>query len=364
MKLAFVLALAAVAAAGQSQFEHGHKLGTSVAYLEDAGDVRDGTPFSGFLTDSAGKASPVQIVIQRADGSALPIVTGPSGAQRPCVLFETWAEQQNPDYAESASTGVAGIVRTAGKVVMQRFVRDNLRQIYASYTVTVESLPDGNYRVSLGPPEPPAEMAGKDGWKVFAPARYPAPQIVRSDDSIRLELYSNALYSNNATRRVIDYIHAGRQDRMALRADTPRDSYAEDAELALSRPRFRVNGAMLPRDAAVPMPETIRGPVLWVYIPGFGRYVLSLPARADAGFESAGEASGNSLTFTADGNIFRVETGERVAAGSGSYTVHVLPDRGWEPADPQDRARVMIGASLGVIGLGVTGPATASAGGR
>src|ERR1700685_4405690 len=91
-------------------------------------------------------------------------------------------------------------------------------------------------------------------------------------------------------------------------------------------------------------------------MPGYGRSALSLHAPADSGFESAGEAAGNSLMFTVDGNIFRIETAERAAAGSGTYTVHVLPDRGWEPADPQDRARVMIGASLGVIGPGVIGP--------
>jgi hypothetical protein len=146
---------------------------------------------------------------------------------------------------------------------------------------------------------------------------------------------------------VVDYIHAGGQDRMVFRKETPRDYYAEDAELALTQPKFRVNGVSIA--ALAPMPESIRGPVLWVYIPGHGRYVLSPHARAQAGFESAGEASGNSLTFESpDGNIFRIETAERVAAGSGSYTIHVLPDQGWEPADPQDRSRIMIGAAPGL----------------
>ena len=360
VKLVFLLALAAVSVAAPPRLEHGHKLGSSVAYLEDSGDVRDGTPLSAFLTDSAGKPSPVQIVIQRADGSAASIVAGPSGAQRPCAVFEAWAEQTTSDFAESAGTGVKGIVRTAGKMVMQRFVRDDLRQIYASYTVTVERLPEGTYRVSFGPPEPPADMLGKEGWKIFSPAKYPAPQIVRNEDSIRMELYSNGTTTGTATRRVVDYIHVGRQDRMVMRTDTPHDSYADDAELAVTQPRFRVNGAVLPRDAVVGMPETIRGPVLWVYIPGYGRYVLSLAAHADLGFESAGEAAGNSLTFTADGNIFRVETAERVAAGSGTYTVYMLADRGWEPADPQDRARVMVGASIGVIGPGAIRPGVAA----
>jgi hypothetical protein len=341
----FLLVAAAVPAAAQSGFVHGHKLGSSVAYLEDSGDVRDGTPISISLTDSAGKASQATIVITRADGSAVLNVTGAGGSQRPCITFEAWAEQATSDFAESASTGVAGVERSEGKVVLQRFVRDDLRQIYASYAVTVERLPEGTYRLSFGPPEPPVGMLGKAGWKVFSPLKYPAPQILRAEDSVRIELYSNG-----TTRRVVDYVHAGRQDRLVLRKESPHDYYADDAELAVTRPRVRVNGAMLARDAVAVMPETIRGPVLWVYFPGYGRYVLSLHGHADLGFEDTGEAAGNSLEFSADGNIFRIETAERIAAGSGTYTVHVLPDREWMPADPQDRALVMIGAAVGVIG--------------
>ena len=109
---------------------------------------------------------------------------------------------------------------------------------------------------------------------------------------------------------------------------------------------MRVNG--VEREAVAVLPERIRGPVLWVYVPGFGRYVLSLQAREEAGFESAGEAAGNSLTFTAGGNIFRIDATERIAAGSGTYTIHMLPDLDWMPADPLDRARVTIGTAPGV----------------
>jgi hypothetical protein len=355
--------LAAIPVSAQSGLEHGHRLGTTAASLESSGeesaDALDGNAVCAALVSSAGKTGPVQVVIRSANGSAASIVMGLAGpepnrfGQRSCVAFETWAEQTLSDFAESPETSVAGIKRTEGKVVMQRIVRDNLRQIYASYTVTAETLPDqGTYRVSFGPPEPPVDMLGKADWKVFAPAKYPMPQIVRDEDTIRLELYSNGTTLKtavNTTRRVVDYIHVGRPDRMVIRKETPHDYYADDAEIAVSQPRLRVNGAS--SDAIAAMPETIRGPVLWVYVPGHGRYILSLHAHRELGFEEAGEAAGNSLTFTApDGNVFRIDTAERVAAGSGSYILHLLPDLTWEPADPQDRARVMIGASPGVIG--------------
>ncbi len=237
------------------------------------------------------------------------------------------------EYAESVQTGFTGIDRTEGKTVLRRFVRDGLRQVYVRYAATVETLPDGTYRVSFGPssdPTPAGVYPGAD-WEVRGPATYPVPQIVRDGDSVRIELYANR------SRTLADYVHVGRADRMVLRQEAPRDYYAEDAEFSISQPRFRVNGVT--RDAVAALPETIRGPVLWVYVPGRGRYVLSLHAHPALGFKNAGEAAGNSLTFSADGNVFRIDTAERIAAGSGTYTLRVLPDLGWEPADPQDRAR-------------------------
>jgi hypothetical protein len=345
VKLAgFVLVAIAVPAGAQSGFEHGHKIGSNVAYLEETSG--SGAPEERIVANLR-----IQFAEVPGGSASVPVIVNPNGLtatvvvnQTPCAAFETWAEQATSDFAESASTGVTAVERTPGKVVMQRFVRDNLRQIYASYTVTVETLPQETYRVSFGPPTPPADMLGKTDWKVLAPAKYPLPQIMKDEDSIRLELYSNS-----ATRRVVEYIHAGRQGRMVFRKETPHDSYAEDAELVFTQPHFRVNGVA--DNAVAELPETMRGSVLWVYVPGHGRYVLSLHAHEDAGFEEAGEVAGNSLTFTApDGNVFRIGTTERIAPGSGTYAVHVLPDAGWMPADPQDRARVMIGAAPGVVG--------------
>jgi hypothetical protein len=166
------------------------------------------------------------------------------------------------------------------------------------------------------------------------------PQIVGDGDAVRVELYSNGF------RKMVDYVHAGRPDRMVLRTEAPRDYYAEDAELTVTMPHFRVNGARF--EAVAPLPETLRGPLLWVYIPGHGRYLLSLHAHTEWGFADAGEAAGSSLTFTSDGNIFRIDAAERIAAGSGTYTLRMLPDPAWLPADPPDRSRIMVGTLPGL----------------
>ena len=352
MRLAgFVFAFAAAAA--QSTPHDGLRVGGSVAYLAASSEARE--PASYIDPDARRLAQLLLARREQAQAQAkcsggVPVEIHPDGSatellpiQTPCAAFETWVEEQATEYAESVQTGFTGIDRGEGKTVLRRFVRDGLRKMYVSYAAAVEALPDGTYRVSFAPSsdQPLADVRGKADWKLLTPARYPVPQVVRDEDSIRLELYSDS-----PTRKLVDYIHVGREDRMVLRKEAPRDYYADDTELAITQPRFRVNGVAC--DSVAALPEIIRGPVLWVYVPGHGRYVLSLHPHPDLGFESAGEAVGNSLTFTADGNIFRLDTAERVAAGSGTYTVRVLPDLGWEPADPQDRARIMIGTAPGV----------------
>ncbi len=131
---------------------------------------------------------------------------------------------------------------------------------------------------------------------------------------------------------------------MVLHSDAPHVSYAEDAEFAITQPRVRVNGVA---SAVAALPPAIRAPVVWVYVPGRGRYILSLRPHPALGFEESGETSGDSLTFTgADVGVFRIDTAERIAAGSGTYIVYVLQDSGWEPADPRDRMRVAIGTQI------------------
>jgi hypothetical protein len=71
-----------------------------------------------------------------------------------------------------------------------------------------------------------------------------------------------------------------------------------------------------------------------VYVPGHGRYFLTLHPPADSEFQNAGEAAGNALMFTSEGNVFRIDVAQRIAAGSGDYAVHVLADLGWEPSPP------------------------------
>jgi hypothetical protein len=259
----------------------------------------------------------------------------------PCAQFETWVERLPSDYAESVAGGVLDPQRTANRATLQRFVRDNIRKAYVRYAITVEALPQaGTYRVSFEDSNAGLPSDVKGDWKVVSPPRYPAPQVVQDGDEIPLELMT---YGSGA--QLVDYIHVGEIDKMPKRKDAARDSYAEDAEFTLARPRLRVNGVA--RDS-VAFPEMLRGEVLWLYVPGEGRYIVSFSPHQDQGFAKVGEVQGALMTLLVGPNLLRIESTDRIAQGGGVYNVYGLRDAAWEPADPLDRGRFMAGTSPGV----------------
>jgi hypothetical protein len=309
VKLAgFFPGLLAVAALAQSSAPHGTRISqVQTEYL---------------VTDSAAVEARVREINQAVrSAAASPLALSniaPTPRDRgPRIEFETWVEQMSRDYAESVVTGETGVERAAGKVTIHRFVRDNFRQTYLTYTVTFEKIPETEtLRVSFSDSSVP----------------YPVAQILRDGETIALTLSADA----RTGRRMVDYIRVG-TGVMKPRQEAASDVYAEDAELAITKPRLRINGAEQPADS---LPDTLSAPVVWVNIPGQGRYLLSFKPRADQGFEKAGEVAGNSLMFSSAGNIFRIDSADRVATGSGTYNIYARKD---PAADPSDR--FLVGAA-------------------
>lgn len=266
----------------------------------------------------------------------------PPDAPIPSAVFETWVEQLPSDYMESITAGFTSVDREENKIIARRFVRDNFRHVYATYAATVELLPEmGKYRVafSVSPMDASVKLSPPEAWKTVAPSNFPVPQVLDDGETIRVALYEDA----KSGQQLVEYLHVGRQTAITMRKEAAHDSYAEDAQFAFTGVHLKANGTML--DAAA-LPDTLSGPVVWAYVPGYGRYVLSFIAHP--GFELAGEVSGNSLIFTVAGNMFRIDCGDRIASGSGTYNVYAMRDPAWTPADAEDQARFVMGSMPGV----------------
>jgi len=287
LKLAGVFfAIFAISALAQSA-QYGTRIGqVQTVYLRDIPVTPGPTvPFAG-----PARIGDLPEAVRETSGA--PAVT-------PKAEFETWAEQRFKDYAESVVTGSTDIERAPGKATIHRFVRDNFRNLYVTYTMTFEPIArTDTFRVTFADSAVPS----------------PVPQILRDGETIALTLASDA----RTGRRLVDYVRVG-TGVMHSRSGVSRDVYAEDAELTIAKPRLRTNG--VEQRAANPT-ATVSAPVMQVDIPGEGRYDLSFRPRPDLGFERAGEVAENSLWFSLGGNIFRIDCADRVATGSGTYNIY------------------------------------------
>ncbi len=322
-------------------FQHGARAndGLQCVFLFDTGNKRD-------VSDGCRAASTLRftgrflVTNPGVYGSFDPPAPGASPKNIdnsiPCIQFDAWLEKLPSDVAESVTAELSNIERTDSKMSAQRRVRDNLGQVFVSYSVTVEKLPEaGAYRVSFGDSStpPPTDLRPNEQWKIAAPPQYPLPQIVRDGDEIRLPLYSAS-----GRAELVDYIHTGRPDRMARRNDAAHDAYSLDAAFTLARPSLTVNGITVPSGN---VPAMLSGETPWVYVPGFGRFILSFAPHP--GLEWTGEVHGQLATITSGGNLLRIHSAERIAAGDAVYNLYGTLDATLVPADPKDRDHFMAG---------------------
>jgi hypothetical protein len=279
---------------------------------------------------SLGQDWSARLKITFAAGRYGPEVYLPPLSPSPRVAFETWANQFTPDVVTHLRTGFTAFRWSSGKAEIDRFVWDAFRGHYIAYTLSVEMLAErGKYRASFGDSKTADSGILPGSGKHILPIRFPVPQLVNDGETVALPLYSDG-EGNEFT----DYLHIGAQELMRLRREAATNPYAEDVGIAIAQPRVYVNGKSIqvsPTPGANPVAE---GKEIWIYVPDFGRYRLSVHPRP--GLEKAGEVSGNELFFNVDGETIRVKCSEPIAAfGSRVYNLYAAREPPWHPiGDP------------------------------
>ncbi len=160
------------------------------------------------------------------------------------------------------------------------------------------------------------------GWTFLQLPKYPVIPNVKVGETVALDL----LVNSSTGQKVVDYLTLRRRDDIDLR-NPPHDFTVADAELTLAGPRVFVNGKLDAEESAGGM----SGAVIWLYLEGRGRFVLSLIPNDKLGFARNGVVSRNGLLFHDRGAEFRVECDSRIAPGSGTYNLYLRQEREWRP---------------------------------
>jgi hypothetical protein len=171
------------------------------------------------------------------------------------------------------------------------------------------------------------------GWTLIELPQYPFIPKVNVGDTVAVDLLVNP----STGQKIVDYLTVTRQPRPLEEA--AHDFTAGDAELMMRGPQVLANGAVIARsDDGTGM----SGQVVWLYLPGRGRFSLSLVPNQKRGFSRNGIAAGDSFTFREGATEYRVRCRGPVAPGSGTYNLYVRHESAWYPG-PEDT--FLIGAN-------------------
>ncbi len=252
---------------------------------------------------------------------------------------------------------------------VHRVMLDRARKVYFGYDarisvvggrVTIGQEDDRLYQVAFGPltitPEIERMLGAAAAWKQLPAPKFPAPRTIRPYEVLELPMLTNDSWGQRLTEYVTvgeaprQGFNPGRRREFSFGTGSPRDFSAADVVLTLTEPRVAwsyrttIGGKTEGGLRNVPTRAEASGGIVWVYVPGAGRFLLSLVPRRQ--FVRAGTLRGTSLSFSVDGNTYSLSSATRIAPGEGAFNVYVLRQPTWKPTyEHADVDAVQIGAA-------------------
>ncbi len=255
----------------------------------------------------------------------------------------------------------------SGESFFSRVLLDAANHVYFGYELILEEQQPGTYLATFGKLGlTPMEAAGSAGskaaeWSMQALPAIPQPNVVHDGDKISIELMTDAASGEKLiddieiqpySRRLAPVTNARLPNLFVTPsrggATVPtvdgiaRDFSVADAEMRIAQPRVTVNGA--PQSTAGRGSPSVTGSLVWFYLPGRGRYVLSLVPRPELDFQKAGEVRGGAISFTLGNDTIKLECLSQIAAGNAPYNLYVLLDPEWEPTAQAQKGQFAAGS--------------------
>ena len=269
------------------------------------------------------------------------------------------------DYLDFTGYRQGTIARTSPSyTAYHRYFFDSGAQIYFGYDLTIQ--PDaqpGSYRLTFydlsatpidfvidpfGAPDP-------SRWKRLPMPLVPRGEVLRAGESLDVTVSVDAKTGEAAVDSVTlldttgtipqgvhlqPFVSVGPPPLVPTAFGDAREFSVGDAELSVQHAVFFLNGRVQSFLGAM---RPISGPLLWLYVPSHGRYVLSLIPRAELGFVKGGEVRGGRVTFQTGNEQVRLECPTPVAQGDGTYVLYLFHDAEWKPTARDQGDRPLLG---------------------
>jgi hypothetical protein len=154
-----------------------------------------------------------------------------------------------------------------------------------------------------------------------------APQTLDDGDAFSLDL----LVNQNTGVKIVDVVKVA-FDRSHLWDNNlktlPRDFAVDAVELAVKDYRLVIDGKVVSVSKST---KGCAGALLWFYVPGRGRFILSLVPREGYEFQKVGIIEDNRIEFTVKDNHYEWLSSSPILQGGGTWNLWVLHDPNYTP---------------------------------
>lgn len=277
------------------------------------------------------------------------------------VIFKI--ETTSPDASKQSFGSVyfTGYDETEKQSRVHRVIGDKTNGVYFGYDLIIETdagAPN-KFKVSFKPlsKNPPEQMRLID-TAIRSLPKYPEDMIVEDGDTIALDI----LFNPQTKVKIVDLIKitskktqspdstlfdptatssggtgfgvsvgSGTSDGLFSKKKTTQDYTLNDVKLRLTSPKLFVNGTV----SSIRGSEwngVIEGSVIFLYIPGKGRFVFSLFPRENLSFRKDAVVENNKITFQSDGERYELISAAPIVRGNGgNWNMWILNDAGYKP---------------------------------
>lgn len=224
-----------------------------------------------------------------------------------------------------------------------RYLQDDATRRYVGYDLTLNKRGDGTMVVILGELSLAGEKLGLKGEWTQVPLRVnSSPQTIQPGDEIVIDMFTNPVTG----QKLLDHLFFDdTSGALRLPEGSPRDFTIDDVPLTLTGAKISLNGKQLESTGR----GAISGEAVYFYLPGHGRYAMSLAPNLDLGFRKLGEVRGSRITFINGNDRWSVDCDGPIAPGGGVFNLYVYPDPGWRPSKGADTSQMGASAARSMI---------------
>lgn len=211
-------------------------------------------------------------------------------------------------------------------VNFHRYLRDDETRRYVGYDLMLKKRSDGMLVVTLGQLSLSEEKLGLSGEWTQVPLRVNStPQVIQRGDEIAIDMFSNPITGQMIVDHLFFDDSAG---ATRLPEGPPRDFTVDDVPLTFTNPAILLNGKQMETMG----PGAISGEAVYFYLPGYGRYAMSLAPNLELGFRKLGEVRGSRISFRSGTDTWAVDCKGPIAPGGGVFNLYVYTDPAWRPS--------------------------------